>query len=95
MNDDSRHIDDGHAAAETRAMERDRRDDPRDEGFSTGSVTGATTSIAASAADQSPVSVDGSPTARLAPRPESGLLFTEALDDAMREHRAVFAALAK
>ncbi len=32
---------------------------------------------------------------RLAPRPETGMPFTDALDDVMREHHTVFAALAK
>lgn len=33
--------------------------------------------------------------ARLAARPDKGLPFAEALDETMRDHRAVFAALAK
>ena len=56
--------------------------------------SGATSVSVEKIADVPPVE---SPTARgkLLPRPDRGLPFTDALDETMREHHTVFAALAK
>ena len=71
-------------AAEAGTMERDRKDDRDDDSATEGSVADSAGQRAAE------VAVD-----RLLPRPDKGLEFTEALDKSIRDHRNVFAALAK
>lgn len=70
-------------------MERERRDGPEDDDARIGFMT----SVPSSVGRGDPPAAETVP--HLAPRPDKGLPFAEALDDAMREHRAVFAALAK
>lgn len=74
-------------------MERDRRDDPDSDSVDAEPTT--TVSVRRSPARRTVVLTDTPKPPRLAPRPEKGLPFEEALDDTMRDHHAVFAALAK
>ena len=72
----------------------ERKDDPDDEGFTVGSMAGVPASLIEAAKTRGVVSSDA-PLPLLMPCPDKGVPFAEALDETMRDHRAVFAALAK
>ncbi len=72
-------------------MERNRKTEPGDDGLTAGIEVDSRDTPVPEAADPNP----NHKPAKLMPRPDKGRTFPEALQDSMRDHRNVYAALAK
>ncbi len=80
----------GYDASEVRTMERDRKVE-QDESRTTGVEVGGRGTPSSEAAREHP----GRRAAKLMPRPDQGRSLPEALEESMRDHHDVYAALAK